>query len=264
MVEISITDFLVEFTNKGRYDVFKSIFKSNKRHSEIEKELDLPGPEISRNIKRLVKKDLLKKRVSGEYEMTSTGIIIYEILKIFEKILYLGEFLNDHDISSIPLNLLLQLGKLDSIKYEDQTMVNIQKWADLVKSSEKYIIAISDQFQDSILPIIEKKIANQLIEIKAIIDISILKESVKVGSIFKDRHDIYDKMDAFQNVRVLDQVNISLLATEKGAIVFLSKDGKVDYSQCLHDDNESFIEWTKELFKWYWKKGKDLKPFIKK
>ena len=85
MVDFSITEFLIEFTNEGRYEVFKSLFKKRKRHSEIERELDLPGPEISRNIKRLLKKDLLKKHVNGEYEMTSTGIIIHEILKILDQ-----------------------------------------------------------------------------------------------------------------------------------------------------------------------------------
>lgn len=261
---MSITDFLIEFTNDGRYNVFKSIFKGVKRHSEIEKELDLPGPEISRNIKRLLKKDLIRKRVDGGYEITSTGIIIHEILKVFEKILNLGEFFNNHDISSIPLNLILQLGNLNSMRVGDQTMVNIQKWADLVKSSEEFIIAISDQFQDSILPIVEKKINNQSIDMKTVIDPSILKKSVKVGKTFEDRHEVYDKMDAFQNVRVINKVNISLLATEKGAILFLSSEGKVDYSQCLHDDDEAFIEWVKELFLWYWKKAKNLKSYVKK
>ena len=264
MVDISLTNFLIEFTNEGRYEVFKSIFRKSKRHSEIEKELDLPGPEISRNIKRLLKKDLLKKNINGEYDMTSMGAIVHEILKILEQILKLKDFLNYHDISSIPLKLMLQMGNLTSINIEEQTMVNIQKWADLVKNSEKFIISISDQFQDSILPIIEKKINNQSIEIKAIIDSSLLKDSVKVGKIFKDRHEVYEKMDAFQNVRVLDKVKISLIVTEKGCIIFLSSDDKIDYSVCLNSDHESLIEWTKELFNWYWKKGKDLKSFIKR
>ncbi|MHA1148152.1 MAG: transcriptional regulator FilR1 domain-containing protein [Promethearchaeota archaeon] len=261
---MDITDFLIEFTNKGRYKVFKSIFNSNKRHSQLEKDLKIPGPEISRNIKRLMKKKLIEKTVDNEYQITSTGILFYEIFRIVEKILTISEFFNDHDINSIPLNLILQLGKLTSIKINDKTMKNVQKWAELVKESEVFIIAISEQFQDSILPIIEKKINNQEIEIKSIIDISLLKDSVKIGKSFKDRHEVYDKMDAFTNVRVLNEIGLALLASEKGSIVFLSKEGKIDYSQCLHDDSKEFIEWTKELFKWYWKKGKSLKPFIKK
>ncbi|MFX1567292.1 MAG: hypothetical protein ACFFCV_02880 [Promethearchaeota archaeon] len=260
---MEITEFLIEFTNKGRYEVFKSIFNSNKRHSELEKELRIPGPEISRNIKRLLKKDLILKTIENEYEITSTGKIFHEIIRIFEKVLSFSDFLNEHDVNYIPINLLLEIGNL-KIKQVNQTMKNVQKWADLVKNSEKFILAISDQFQDSILPIIEKKVNVQSLKIKTIVDVSLLKNSVKVGEIFKDRHEVYDKMDAFQNVKVLDHIGVCLLTTEKGAIVFLSKSGKIDYSQCLEADNEDFINWVQDLFKWYWKKGKPLKPFIRK
>ena len=38
-------------------------------------------------------------------------------------------------------------------------------------------------------------------------------------------------------------------------MLFLEKDGEIDYNQCLIDNNESFIEWTTELFEYYWLKG---------
>ncbi|UCD01290.1 MAG: winged helix-turn-helix transcriptional regulator [Promethearchaeota archaeon] len=261
---MDLNELLIEFTNKGRYEVFKSLYKEKKRHSELEKELNIPGPEISRNLKRLVKKKLISKTIDNEYEITSIGKILYEILNIFESTLKFEEFLNNHDISSIPIDLFLQFGKLKKVNVNNQTMKNIQKWSDLVKNSEKYILAISDQFQNSILPIVERKINNQSIEIKALIEKAILMDSVKVGKQFKDRHAFYDKVDVFQNVRVLSQIGISLIASDKGAIVFLSKGGKIDYSQCLVDNSEAFVNWTRELFKWYWKKGKKLRPFLKK
>ncbi len=264
MVKLEIDEFLIEFTNKGRFDVFKSIFRNEKRHSELEKELDIPGPEISRNIKRLLKKDLIRKTLDGKYQITSIGIICYEVLNILQTSINNKDFFNSHEINSIPINLILRLGNLKNVKYNDKTMENIQLWADLVKGSEKFILAISEQFQDSILPIIERKLNNQKIEIKTIIDFSMLKDSAEVGKKFQDHHDVYEKMDAFQNVRVLDKVDISLLATEKGAILFLCKDGKIDYSQCLQDNTESFIDWIRDLFRWYWKKGSNLTKFIKK
>lgn len=261
---MDLNEFLIEFTNKGRYEVFKSIYKESKRHSELEKDIDIPGPEISRNLKRLINKRLISKTIDNKYEITSIGKIIYEVLNIFESTLKFEDFLNNHDISSIPIDLLLQLGKLKSVDVYNQTMKNIQKWSDLVKNSERFILAISDQFQDSILPIVERKFNNQSIEINVLIEKAVLMDSVKVGKQFKDRHAFYDKIDVFQNVRVLFQINISLIASDKGAILFLSKDGKIDYSQCLVDNSEAFINWIRELFEWYWKKGKDLKPFLKK
>jgi predicted transcriptional regulator len=62
---------------------------------------------------------------------------------------------------------------------------------------------------------------------------------------------------------MLKPIDFSLLVTDKGAILFLSKEGKIDYSECLFDENESFIEWSKELFNCFWKKGIIIKSIIK-
>lgn len=261
---MELNEFLIEFTNKGRYEVFKSIYRKSKRHNELEKELDIPGPEISRNLKRLMRKELISKTYDNEYEISSIGKIIYEILDLFGTILIFKTFFNNHDINSIPINLLLQIGKFKNVAINDQTMKNIQLWSDLVKNSETVILAISDQFQDSILPIVEKKISNQSIKIKAIIKKSILIDSVKVGRQFEDRHAFYDKLDVIQNVRILDQFDLSLIVSDKGGLLFLSQGGKIDYSQGLTGNSNAFIDWTRELFKWYWKKGENIKPFIKK
>ena len=33
-----------------------------------------------------------------------------------------------------------------------------------------------------------------------------------------------------KNIRILDEIKLSLVVTEKGAILFLSKEGEIDYS----------------------------------
>ena len=130
------------------------------------------------------------------------------------------------------------------------------------KKSEKYILAISEQFQDSILPVVERKINNKSIEIKALVDQNVLKS--KGYEKLQDRHAFYQKIDIVQNIRMLKQINISLLVTDKGAILFLGREGKVDYSECLFDENEIFIRWSKELFDFYWKEGINIESIIRK
>jgi len=141
-------------------------------------------------------------------------------------------------------------------------MQNIELWSQLIKDSEKHILAISDPFQDSILPVVEKKINNISFDIQALVDETVLKS--KSYEKLEDRHTFYHKLNITQKIRVLTQIDFSLLVSDKGAILFLRREGKVDYSECLFDNNETFIKWSIELFEWYWKKGKDLKPFIKK
>ncbi|NVM36025.1 MAG: ArsR family transcriptional regulator [Candidatus Lokiarchaeota archaeon] len=255
-----INDFFFEFSNEGRFEVFKSLYKGKKRHSQIEKELDIRGSEISRHLKRLIEKNLVKKTLDNKYSITNIGKMFLGILDIFELSLKYENYFNSHNINDFPLYFILKLGNLKSMRLNSGTMQNIELWSDLIKNSKKYILAISDQFQDSILPLVERKINDMSINIRALVDKNVLKS--KGYEKLQDRHAFYQKINISENIRVLKQIDFSLLVTDKGGIFFLSKEGKVDYSECLFDDNELFIQWLRELFEWYWKEGTNIKPLL--
>jgi predicted transcriptional regulator len=188
-------------------------------------------------------------------------------MDIFETSITHKDFFNTHDITSLPLHLILQLGKLQTLELSTKTLQNIELWSDLVKNSEGFIYAISDQLQNSLLPIVERNIYNQNLEIRAVIDKSLLKSyqiPKEWSQKFENPIKFYKKLNIYQNVRVLDNINLSIVVSEKGGILFLSKDENIDYSQCLIDNHPSFIEWSKDLFDFYWKKAHSLKMFIPK
>jgi predicted transcriptional regulator len=259
---LKINDLFFEFSNEGRFEVFKSLYMERKRHNQLEKELGIRGSEISRHIKRLIEKNLVKKTMDNKYTITNIGKMFMDVLELFEVSLKFETFFNSHDINDFPLNLILQLGNLKSIKIKSGTMQNIELWSEMIKKSENFILAISDQFQDSILPVVERKINNTSIKIKALIDKDVLTS--KGYEKLEDRHAFYKKINIFKNIRILKQINFSLLATDKGAILFLRKEGKIDYSECLFDEHEIFREWSKELFNYYWKEGTNIESLIKK
>ena len=257
-----INDLFFEFSNEGRFEVFKSLYRGKKRHSQLEKELDIRGSEISRHLKRLIEKNLIKKTMDNKYTITNIGKLFLDVLELFEVSLKYETFFNNHDITYLPLNLILQLGNLKTININSGTMQNIELWSEMIKKSGNFILAISDQFQDSILPVVERKINNMSIKIKALVDKNVLTS--KGYEKLEDRHTFYQKINISQNIRMLKQIFFSLLVTDKGAIIFLSKEGKIDYSECLYDENEIFIKWSKEIFNWYWKEGASIESVLKK
>ena len=252
-----INDFFFEFSNEGRFEVFKTLYKGKKRHSQLEKELDIRGSEISRHLKRLMKKNLVKKTLDNKYTITNIGKMFLGILDIFEISLKYENYFNSHNINDFPLSFILQLGNLKTMRVNSGTMQNIEIWSELIKNSKKFILAISDQFQDSILPLVERKINGLSINIRALVDKNVLMS--RGYEKLQDRHAFYEKINISENIRLLKQINFSLLVTDKGGIIFLSKEGKVDYSESLFDDSEIFIQRSKELFEWYWKKGTNIK-----
>ncbi|MBD3193551.1 MAG: hypothetical protein GF317_00745 [Candidatus Lokiarchaeota archaeon] len=264
---MEISELFFEFSNKGRIDVFRSIYQDGKKHSQIIKELDIPGSEISRHLKRLKIKNLIVKTKNNKYEVSNIGKIFYKIFEIFEVTIKHKSFFNSHDITSIPLYLFVELGNLKYLEMSDKTMQNIELWSNLVKNSEEFIYAISDQFQISILPIVERKIQKKSIEIKALINKNLLKSyniPNEWADQFVDASSFYKKLDIYENVKILEEINLSLIVSDKGGIIFLKKDKGIDYGECLIDNHPNFINWCKNIFRHYWRKGTSIKPFISK
>jgi len=264
---MNINDLFFEFSHQGRYNIFRSLCEKQKKHSQLNKEFKITGPEITRHLKRLSEKRLINKREDNKYEATSIGKLFYRVFDFFEIVLKNVDFFNTHDSSSIPLFLIYKLGQLSTVETSKKTLENIELWSNFVKNSEEYILAVSDQFQNSLLPIVEKKVHDQSIEIRAIVDKKLLnsyKMPDEWSKQFRDPITFYKKFKIYENIKILEKIDFSLIISEKGAILFLSRKGEIDYSQCLIDNHPSFINWTTELFEWHWNKGKELKPFIRK
>ena len=262
---MNLNELLFEFSNKERFDLLKSLYNEGKKHNQIQKDTGIPGSEISRHLKRLKEKNLIIKDINNEYKITNIGKIFIRMMDIFEVSLENKDFLNSHEITSIPINLIFQLGKLKSVELSTKTMENMEIFENLVKNSEEFLYAITDQYQKSLLKEAENKMKNKSIKIRALVDKNLLKSyNIPDGwsKLFKDPVKFFK--DILENIRILDEINVSLVVSDKGAILFLSKDGQIDYSQCLIDNHENFINWTIELFEWYWKKGASLRSFIRK
>jgi len=262
---LELNDLLFEFSHKERYNVLKSLYEEGKRHKQIQLDLKIPGSEISRHLRRLCEKNLVIKDINNKYQVTNIGRIFIRMMDIFRVTLAHSEFFNSHEITSIPVHLIFQLGKLKDIEFGNKTMENMEIFENLVKNSEKYLYAITDQYQKSLLKEAEKKMRNQSIRIRALVDKNLLKSyNIPQGwsKLFEEPKIFFRKM--LENIRILEEIVISLIVSDKGAILFLSKEDEIDYSQCLIDNHESFIKWTTELFEWYWTKGKSLRPFVRK
>ena len=61
-------------------------------------------------------------------------------------------------------------------------------------------------------------------------------------------------------LRTLTDVPITIVCTEKEAIICLpSTEGRMDYA-AFHSKDQMFVNWARELFLYYWDKGKPCNP----
>ncbi|HUW90608.1 MAG TPA: hypothetical protein VMV43_08805 [Candidatus Nanopelagicaceae bacterium] len=260
-----ISKLFFELSNEGRYEIFRELNVNPYRHSELEKKLNLPGPEITRHLKRLLQYNLIEKNSDRTYFRTNFGKLINEALDFFEFNVMFRDFINSHDIDVIPSELLLNLGILKNCKLLTKTMENIELWSSIIKEAESFIWSILEQAINTDLPMIQQKIFNENLEIRTIIHVNLLKKYVQTEeweSYFEG-----PKPEIFQNLsnkigipdclRKTDDAKLVLLITESIVILFLSNKKKIDYSECLYaKNNPDFTKWAKNLFNYYWKKAK--------
>ncbi len=235
--------------------------RGKKKHTQIESELGLPGPEISRHLKRLQNIKLIQKATDGGYQLTNFGSFLCGIFPLFESGLNFMDFINSHDFGNIPLYLLIQLGSVPDIELRTMTMENIELWTNLVKTADSYIYAIIDQLQLSVIPTIQNKIqSGSNLEIKAIIDQELFKRFRKPENLPADVKNFRKQLKFFDNVRLSEKNLYSITVTDKGAIIFLRVGDAVDYNQGIFGKSPAFLKFTKKLFDYYWEQAKTFKP----
>ncbi len=255
-----INKIFFELSNEERYKVFRALFNENKRHIDLEKELNLPGSEVSRHLKRLKEEHLIRKAVNHQYSITNLGKIFYQILDIFEVSIKLREFFNTHSIEKIPPELIIKLGNLKTLEIGNKILQNIESWRALIRDADKYIYVIMDQFESSLIQVFEQKIQKKDTEIRVLLFENLVNsiQNKEEDDDNKNPLTIFKKIEGGKRVKMSNEMDFSLIVTEKGAMLLLSKDKMIDYNECLIDTHNTFIEWTGELFEEYWKRSSDL------
>ncbi|MBD3229936.1 MAG: DUF1724 domain-containing protein [Candidatus Lokiarchaeota archaeon] len=264
---MKVNDLFFELSNEDRYKLFRKINKKPLRHSDLKNILKIPGPEVSRHIKRLLKLKLIHKKLDQKFYPTNYGSFINENLDLFESGTKYINFINTHHIDAIPKELKKDLGLIKKSEFSNQTMFNIEHWSEIIKNAKDFIWAITDQFQASIIPIIQQKLSSQKLEIKSILGSDLLNKLVttedwekkvkgKKPDVFQE---LFETIGLPENIRKLDLLKLSLTITESSIILFLTDDKGIDYSECIYSSsNKDFIRWGKKLFNYYWEKAEKI------
>ena len=257
---MKINDLFFELSHEGRYKILLAIYKGKKKHTNLENDLDLTGPEISRHLKRLQEEKLIEKTIKGYYQITSFGKLICSIIPLLENSLQFIDFINSHDFEDIPIELFIQIGNFKDLQLKTETMGNVELWSQLITNSKTYIYAITDQLQTSVIPIIQKRIQTTGLEIKAIIDRELFNKFTKPEHLPQNANKLIRQIDFFKNIKMAEKLNLSMIITDNGAILFLRAGDSIDYSQCIFGKSKSFLKWAKRLFDMFWNRVKIIKP----
>lgn len=212
---------------------------------ELARKLDLTATETFRQIKRLSEALLVQKLPKGSYTITPYGNLVLQLSSSQEFVFRHREYFSTHDLSRLPYPFINRIGELSEASLSMEMMRNINKGEELVGRAEQYLWAIVEGPGNELLgPAVAEQIRKG-VKYRFIVPESLLPTGSGPPGTAQD----------FE-ARILPDIPVIIVLTEKETGVFFHFiGGRADYAGFLAKDSRS-LNWTKDLFLYYWDKGK--------
>jgi predicted transcriptional regulator len=235
-----------ELASESRLSILSEMNKQDYKMSEIARTLNLTVTEVFRQIQRLSEALLIQKKPDGTYGITEYGRLVLQLSASFEVIFKHRQYFSTHDLRKIPYQFLNRIGELNSAFLFTDTIENINIVEQLTREAEQYMWGGGPEQPLNIRPI--------------------LGENIPKGATYKflfpkrfiSTRQLPSEMARAVEWRSMEDLPVNIILTEKGAgICFLLIGGKADYIGFGGRD-PMFMNWVKDLFLYYWDKGKRI------
>lgn len=225
-----------ELASESRLGILRKLMEKDWKMNEVARKLDLTTTEAFRQLQRLSEGLLVQKQPEGTYAITEYGRVVLQLSSSLEFVFKHREYFVKHDVSWLPPQFLNRIGELSKANLMMGMVESTTKSSTLIGEAKKFMWAVSPEP----VPQAFDEIAEQ---IPKGAEYRILSPQPPV------------KLPNLEN-RTLTNPPAVMVVTEKEAVIcFRFKEGRVDYAGFFGKD-PVFLNWAKDLFLYYWNKGK--------
>jgi len=233
-----------ELASESRLSILCTLQVGGLRMLEIARRLNMTDTEASRQLQRLSEALLIQKQPNGVYSVSQYGKLLLQFSRSFEFALKFKDCLLTRDIWRIPEPFINRMGELSQTKSIVGAIDVLNCVESLISEAEEFLFCIIDR------PI-------HIINARAVEKI---QKGVIAKAIFDERNiEFYQKIPETKGVlekRVIDKIPAIMLINEKSAAInLMSIDSRGD-AVSFHGKDPRFLNWAKDLFTYYWEKGK--------
>ena len=232
-----------ELASESRLIILQKLQKENLKMNDIARRLDMTATEAFRQLQRLSEAALVKKQSDGTFSITSYGKLVLQLLSAYDFVSKHREYFLSHNVWHIPKQFVNRLGELSKAELILDAMDNINRGEKMFIAAEQHAWGIAEgRIPELMNPVMDKKVKEGL-KIKMIIEENLLAKipPIKTSNV---------------EIRGVPEIPAILAATENEATVcFRFNDGRLDYGGFAGKDPQ-FLAWVKDLFMYYWQKGK--------
>jgi len=226
-----------ELAGESRLGILHELHTKNLGMQEIARRLDLTATEAVRQLKRLTEASLIQRRPEGSYAITEYGKLVLQLSSSLEFVFKHQEYFLTHDIWRLPYQFVNRIGELSQANLMTDTMEGIGKTEQVLREAERYVWGFGEgRFTEAM-----STTANE--QIRKGVEYRILSPLPPA------------KLQNLEN-RTLSELPAVFALTEKEAVIcFRLIGGRADYAGLFGKD-QIFLSWVKDLFLYYWDKGK--------
>lgn len=237
--------------------------------NELKKETGITTSTISNNLSNLEKKNITTKK-EDKYVLSPIGNIITcnltENIKTMGVINKFQRFWLNHDISSIPPELIKQIGDLYNSSLVESESGEIYKPHEtyskiLLKS--KYIKGVSPILSSKFIELFQNMIVKNDINVELILTQDVINQIIAGIDLENLGHLTNSISQGKVKIRVIDNnVRIGFTVTDKYLSLGLFHEyGDYDHTKDLISDDHAAISWGNQLFEHYQKQSNEFKLF---
>jgi len=240
-----IEKLFFELASESRLDILRELQIENLKMQEIARRLDVTATEAFRQLQRLSGALLVQKQPEGTFAITQYGKLVLQLSSSLEFVSKRKEYFSTHDILRLPYQFVNRIGELSQTNLITDTMESINKGERMFMEAEQYAWGLAEGRVPELMgPIMDEKI----------------RKGLKVRMLFLESFLPPNaippvKLPNLEN-RTLSEIPAIIGLTEKeAAMCFHLVGGRTDYAG-FYGKDPIFLNWVKDLFLYYWDKGK--------
>jgi predicted transcriptional regulator len=225
-----------ELASESRLNILRELQTKNLKMQEIARRLNLAATEAFRQLERLSTAFLIQRQPNGEYATTQYGKLELYLSSAMDFVLKNKPYFLTHDIWQLPHQFINRICELSQATLKMGLIESTFKSSQLIGEAKQYMWAISPEPLPQAFNSLTKQIPKG-------VEYKILSPQPPA------------KFLNLENRTLTNSPVIFALTEKEAALCFRFMDGRVDYAGFI-GNSEIFLNWVKDLFLYYWNKGK--------
>jgi predicted transcriptional regulator len=212
---------------------------------EIARRLSVTPTEAFRQLQRLSEALLVQKQTEGTFAITHYGKLVLQLSSSLDFVFKHKNYFSTHDVSRLPHQFVNRIGELSQTNLIMDTIEGLNKAERMYIEAEQYAWGLAEgRIPELMGPIMNEQIRKGL------------KVRMLVLERFLPPNAIPPAKLPNLEIKTLPEIPAIIALTEKeAAVCFHQVGGRTDYAG-FYGKDLIFLNWIKDLFLYYWGKGK--------